>query len=210
MHSTVIHDEQQGGSSIVCLTDRNDLQASSTNRLDHCRRWRAEIKRQAAARRQGTSSRSSNNALNPVSSHNQLVWHYFFSRPHGLSPPRTSHLQTSSWKYISYQMSRWQSQEDFWRLRCLSVLKCIFSPPPSEACLAFSRSNSNGRWVITQSTILHWVHPSLPARLPSARLRRSCPSDPSSFHYWITTLAGVARSWMRSQLYWFTSRKVWP
>lgn len=73
MHSTVIHDEQQGGSSIVCLTDRNDLQASSTNRLDHCRRWRAEIKRQAAARRQGTSSRSSNNALNPVSSHNQLV-----------------------------------------------------------------------------------------------------------------------------------------
>lgn len=49
MHSTVIHDEQQGGSSIVCLADRNDLQASSTNRLDHCRRWRAEIKRQAAA-----------------------------------------------------------------------------------------------------------------------------------------------------------------
>ena len=37
MHSTVIHDEQKGGRSIVCVTDRDDLQASPTNRL-HRRR----------------------------------------------------------------------------------------------------------------------------------------------------------------------------
>lgn len=46
MHSRVIHDEQQGGSCIVCLMDRNYLQASSTNRLDRC--WRGEIRWQPA------------------------------------------------------------------------------------------------------------------------------------------------------------------
>lgn len=71
MHSTVIHDEQQGGSSIVCLTDRNYLQASSTNRLDH--RWGGVGDKMAAGGMEGTSSSSSNNAFNPFPVHNQVI-----------------------------------------------------------------------------------------------------------------------------------------
>lgn len=73
MHSTVIRDAQQGGSSIVCLTDRNYLQACSTDRLNYHWGEGGGEDKMAASCMEGTSSSSSNNAFNLFSSCNQVV-----------------------------------------------------------------------------------------------------------------------------------------
>lgn len=76
-----------------------------------------------------------------------------------------------------------------------------------EACLAFnlSKSKPDDFWSKAPFCVQFIPH-CLLVCLPRGSVT-AAPSDPSSFHYWITTLAGVAWSWMRSQLYWFTSQR---
>lgn len=134
--------------AIVCLTDRNDLQASSTNRLDRSRRWRAEIKRRAAAHRVPPLAAQTIPLIqSPLTI--SLFDITFFSTAHAVLPPFASPTFRLHHGNIFYIRCPSVKVKKIFGISAAKRIKMYFphpAPPPAlEACLAFSLSNSGGR-----------------------------------------------------------------